>query len=93
MTALPDRCDSCMCEDCGGPLSDHNPMGCGCPSCMNSTEWACTNFLPPARIAIIVEQLSLLMSVHLGTKQYRRCQAAAHAAHHAIDDHDYPEKT
>lgn len=93
MTALPDRCERCLCEDCGGTLAHHIPQGCGCPGCMNSTGWACTEFLPPRRIAIIVEQLSVLMSVHLGTKHYRRCQVAAHAAHHAILDHDYPEQT
>lgn len=93
MTALPDRCERCLCEDCGGTLAQHNGSACDCDDCTNSHSYGCTAFEPPARIAIIVEQLSVLMSVHLGTKHYRRCQKAAHAAHHAIDDHDYPEQT
>jgi len=94
-TAAPDRCPSCWCANCGGLLSEHGPDGCGCEDCALSPEAACSlaEFEPPQRIAFIADQLGPLLSVHLGPKQQQRCLAVAHAAHHALDDYDYPEDT
>ena len=88
-TDQPDRCARCWCEDCGGTLAKHTSSTCGCESCVDYPDLACTASLPPRRIAILAEQLGPLLSVHLGPRQQRRCLAVAHAAPHAILDYDH----
>lgn len=87
----PDRCPSCLCEDCGHSLSQHTASGCGGEDC-HDPEYACSlaGFKPPERINHLAQQLGPLLSTHLGERQQRRCLAVAHAAHHAMHDYDYP---
>jgi hypothetical protein len=86
----PDRCPRCLCDDCGGLLSEHTEAGCRCESCAPHPNLMCTAFMPSKRIGFIAEQLGPLLSVHLGPRQQRRCLAVAHAAHHALHDYDHP---
>lgn len=88
----PDRCPRCHCDDCGGLLSKHVADGCGCEGCTTSPEYACAAFRPDGRVAIFAQELGPLLSVHLGSKQQRRCLAVAHAAHHALLDCDHPKE-
>lgn len=87
----PDRCERCLCDECGGTPEQHDGSNCACPDCKPYPEYACTTFTPPALIGYLAEQLAPLLSAHLGQKQQRRCTAVAHAAHHALHDYDYPE--
>jgi hypothetical protein len=89
---LPDRCPQCLCDDCGGTLADHAGATCQCRDCIDYPDYACTTFTRPGRIGFISQQLGPLLSTHLGPKQQRRCDAVAHAAHHALLDYDHPEE-
>jgi hypothetical protein len=84
----PDRCERCLCDDCGGTLAEHDGKLCRCPDCMLVPDFACTAFLAPRRIDFLADAMSLLLSAHLGPRSLRRCRAAAHAAHHALIDYD-----
>lgn len=94
MATAPDRCPSCLCEDCGGRLDQHTAMGCGCEDCGHWPELACSlfGFKPSQRIGYLAEQLAPLLSAHLNAAAQRRCLAVAHAAHHALDDYDHPKE-
>ena len=95
MTDRPDRCPSCLCEDCGGRLDQHTATGCGCEDCGLTWMPGCSlaAFKPPRGIAYFAEQLAPLLSAHLNEKARHRCFAVAHAAHHALIDYDHPEDT
>lgn len=93
MTGLPDRCERCLCDDCGHLLTSHTDSGCKGDDCSTLPELACTRFVPSARIAFIADQLAPLLSAHLGPRQRDRCTAVAHAAHHALIDYDHPGDT
>lgn len=94
MAELPDRCPTCLCGDCGGQLDQHTVDGCGCEDCTYDPQHWCSlaEFKPPARIGFLFEQLGPLLSSHLDDAARLRCMAVAHAAHHALNDYDYPEE-
>jgi len=89
----PGQCPHCWCDDCGGRLDQHTAETCICDSCQYDPKDACnlTEFEPPGRISILAQQLGPLLSAHLGPKRQRRCLTVAHAAHHALLDHDIPK--
>lgn len=88
MTALPDHCHRCLCSECNGTTAQHTDDGCVCGTCIDYPEYACVTFHQPHRITYLAEQLAPLLSVHLGERQRVRCLIAAHAAHHALNEHD-----
>lgn len=88
VTALPDRCDRCACDECGGTAEQHTGAMCTCEDCTGYPESACRRFHQPARITFIAEQLGALLSSHLGARARARCLFVAHAAHHALNDYD-----
>lgn len=90
---VPDRCDDCRCDDCGGRMADHLSDGCGCDSCAPYPGLACTEFLRPERIRFLDEQLAPLLSPWLNDRAAHRCLAVAHAAHHALLDYDRARET
>lgn len=81
-------CPDCWCDNCNATRTHHGPDGCTCENCVLSPEYACTEFLPPERIALLHDALALLLSAHLNTRAWNRCRATAHAAHHALLDYD-----
>lgn len=71
---LPLVCDDCVCADCGGRNSQHEPGGlcsCGCNP-------ACDRFIQDSDLTLLAEAVEPLVSSPMS-------EAVAHAAWHALN--------